>query len=61
MPERKIASFAVTGDALHSAKVIACDYRYQPTALKITVYGMREFSLSDPDGHRPSFGQDENE
>jgi uncharacterized glyoxalase superfamily protein PhnB len=34
---------------------------YQPTALKATVYGMREFSLSDPDGHRLSFGQDENE
>jgi uncharacterized glyoxalase superfamily protein PhnB len=32
---------------------------YQPTALKSTVYGMREFSLSDQDDHRLSFGQDE--
>ena len=39
------------------AQVIA--HGYQPTALKVTVYGMREFSLSDPDGHRLSFGQNE--
>lgn len=39
------------------AQVIARGY--QPTALKDTVYGMREFSLTDPDGHRLSFGQDE--
>ena len=32
---------------------------YQPTALKSSVYGMREFILSDADGHRLSFGQDE--
>jgi uncharacterized glyoxalase superfamily protein PhnB len=39
------------------AQVIARGY--QPTPLKVTVYGMREFSLSDPDGHRLSFGQNE--
>ena len=32
--------------------------RFKPTALEITCYGMREFSLQDPDGHLLSFGQD---
>ena len=31
---------------------------YKPTALRVTHYGMREFSLIDPDGHVLSFGQD---
>ena len=31
---------------------------YQPTPLEVTVYGMREFSLIDPDGHVLSCGQD---
>ncbi len=31
---------------------------YEPTALEVTHYGMREFSLVDPDGHVLSFGQD---
>jgi catechol 2,3-dioxygenase-like lactoylglutathione lyase family enzyme len=39
------------------AQVIARGFK--PTALKVTVYGMREFSLADPDGHLLSFGQDE--
>ena len=29
-----------------------------PTALEVTHYGMREFSLADPDGHMLSFGED---
>jgi uncharacterized glyoxalase superfamily protein PhnB len=29
---------------------------YEPTALKDSVYGMRKFSLTDPNGHRLSFG-----
>ena len=39
------------------AQVVARGYR--PTPLKVTIYGMREFSLTDPDGHMLSFGQDE--
>jgi uncharacterized glyoxalase superfamily protein PhnB len=39
------------------AQVIANGYR--PTPLQVTIYGMREFSLVDPDGHMLSFGQDE--
>jgi len=31
---------------------------FQPTALRVTHYGMREFSLIDPDGHVLSCGQD---
>ena len=31
---------------------------YKPTAMRVTHYGMREFSLVDPDGHVLSFGQD---
>ncbi|TNF86334.1 MAG: hypothetical protein EP300_13760 [Gammaproteobacteria bacterium] len=31
---------------------------FKPTALRVTHYGMREFSLIDPDGHVLSFGQD---
>lgn len=38
------------------AQVIAAGYN--PTPLKDTVYGMREFSLQDPDGHLLSFGAD---
>ena len=38
------------------AQVIARGYR--PTAMIDTHYGMREFSLQDPDGHMLSFGQD---
>lgn len=30
----------------------------EPTALEVSHYGMREFSLNDPDGHVLSFGQD---
>ena len=32
---------------------------YKPTALKTTFYGMKEFSIQDPDGHLLNFGQDE--
>ena len=39
------------------AQVIANGY--QPTPLQVTIYGMREVSLVDPDGHMLSFGQDE--
>lgn len=31
---------------------------FQPTELITTLYGMREFSLQDPDGHMLSFGED---
>ena len=31
---------------------------FEPSALEVTHYGMREFSLTDPDGHLLSFGQD---
>ncbi len=31
---------------------------FKPTPLVVTTYGMREFSLIDPDGHVLSFGQD---
>jgi hypothetical protein len=40
-------------------KIIEIANGYQPTPLQVTSYGMREFSLVDPDGHMPSFGQDE--
>ena len=33
---------------------------FQPTPLEVTDYGMREFSLQDPDGHMLSFGEDAN-
>ena len=42
-------------DALH-ARVVAAGCR--PTALEVMHYGMREFSLQDPDGHMLSFGED---
>ena len=38
------------------AQVIAAGYN--PTPIKDTIYGMREFSLQDPDGHLLSFGED---
>jgi len=38
------------------AQVVARGFK--PSALVDTLYGMREFSLSDPDGHMLSFGQD---
>lgn len=38
------------------AKLIASGF--EPTPLQDTIYGMREFSLRDPDGHMLSFGQD---
>ena len=31
---------------------------YAPTDVAVTIYGMREFSLQDPDGHLLSFGED---
>lgn len=34
------------------------DAGYSPTPLETTFYGMKEFSLQDPDGHVLSFGQD---
>ena len=37
------------------------DRGFEPTLLKDTIYGMREFSLQDPDGHMLSFGQDSDE
>lgn len=33
---------------------------FSPTRLEVTDYGMREFSLQDPDGHMLSFGEDAN-
>ena len=33
---------------------------FETTALETTFYGMKEFSMRDPDGHLLSFGQDEN-
>ncbi|MCG7900527.1 MAG: VOC family protein [Candidatus Thiodiazotropha weberae] len=34
---------------------------YKPTPLIHTIYGMREFSIQDPDGHMLSFGEDAEE
>ncbi|MBW9270349.1 MAG: VOC family protein [Candidatus Thiodiazotropha sp. (ex. Lucinisca nassula)] len=34
---------------------------YVPTSLIDTIYGMREFSIQDPDGHMLSFGEDADE
>lgn len=34
------------------------DSGFKPTPLETTFYGMKEFSLQDPDGHMLSFGQD---
>ena len=34
---------------------------YKPTPLINTIYGMREFSIQDPDGHMLSFGEDAEE
>jgi len=34
---------------------------YDRTPLEVTFYGMREFSMQDPDGHVLSFGQDADE
>lgn len=31
---------------------------YMPTPLIRTIYGMKEFSIQDPDGHMLSFGED---
>ena len=31
---------------------------FKTTPLEVTFYGMKEFSLQDPDGHMLSFGQD---
>lgn len=42
-------------EALHAA---TRERGFEPTALMTTHYGMREFSLRDPDGHWLSFGQD---
>ena len=42
-------------EALHAAVI---EQGFEPTALMTTHYGMREFSLRDPDGHMLSFGQD---
>jgi uncharacterized glyoxalase superfamily protein PhnB len=35
--------------------------QYKPTPLQVTFYGMKEFSLQDPDGHVLSFGQESDE
>ncbi len=42
-------------DALHSHVV---EQGFKPTAVTITHYGMKEFSIQDPDGHMLSFGED---
>ena len=42
-------------DKLH-AHLQQCGY--MPTKILNTIYGMREFSIQDPDGHLLSFGQD---
>ena len=34
---------------------------FNPTKLETTFYGMKEFSVQDPDGHILSFGQDSDE
>ena len=34
------------------------DNGYKITSLEITFYGMKEFSMQDPDGHLLTFGQD---
>ena len=34
---------------------------FKATPLEVTFYGMKEFSLQDPDGHMLSFGQDAEE
>ncbi|NEQ68314.1 MAG: hypothetical protein F6K21_23000 [Symploca sp. SIO2D2] len=34
---------------------------YKTTSLEITFYGMKEFSMQDPDGHLLTFGQDSDE
>ncbi|BDX07876.1 VOC family protein [Planctobacterium marinum] len=34
--------------------------QFQPTELKMTDYGMQEFSIQDPDGHLLSFGAESN-
>ena len=34
------------------------DCGYLPTPLINTIYGMKEFSVQDPDGHMLSFGED---
>lgn len=31
---------------------------YRATSLEVTFYGMKEFSMQDPDGHLLTFGQD---
>ena len=31
---------------------------YAPSEIAVTAYGMREFSLQDPDGHMLGFGED---
>lgn len=36
--------------------VVAQGFKAYP--VQVTVYGMREFSMQDPDGHMLSFGQD---
>ena len=45
-------------DQLH-AHVLA--HGYKPTEIINTIYGMKEFSIQDPDGHMLSFGEDVNE
>ncbi len=40
---------------LHAGVVAA---GFSPTNVIVTIYGMREFSLQDPDGHMLSFGED---
>jgi uncharacterized glyoxalase superfamily protein PhnB len=34
------------------------DHDYDSCPLEVTFYGMKEFSIQDPDGHMLSFGQD---
>ena len=36
--------------------IVSCGYK--PTDIKDTIYGMKEFSIQDPDGHMLSFGED---
>ena len=42
-------------DELHR-HILQCGYK--PTDIVETVYGMKEFSIQDPDGHMLSFGED---
>ncbi|MCG8673626.1 MAG: VOC family protein [Pseudomonadales bacterium] len=47
--------------SVHSLHSHLIDHGYKPTKIVDTVYGMKEFSIQDPDGHMLSFGEDAKE